>query len=244
VASVYTGDPSVPFFLDDIPRLLVYALPPMVALALVALDAAFAHQVAPPPRAAYGNPLAVGSVALAAVVALVPLVTLDPYRRADLSGPRDGRYVLTFCRESLAEAQRLAAGRQVDYEPERRSFLPTKIVPQLMGRMRWFLRDGWGPDAAYGLGSVVSASPSAALVVPCLEREDLMAGLSLQAPRATTVRVSLNRRVIAELPAGPEPQRHRLLLPGGRLVRGDNELRFDMGSPGLRLLGLRLRAAR
>jgi len=244
VASVYTGDPSVPFFLDDIPRLLLYALPPMVALGLAALDAAVAHREAPPPRAAYGNAVAAGSALLALGVALSPVLTQDRYRRADLSGPRDGRLVLTFCRESLAEASRLAAGRQVDYEPERRSFLPKKIVPELMGRMRWFLLDGWGRGAAYALGPVVSESPSAAVVVPCLAREDLMASLSLQAPAATRVRVSVNRHLVAELPAGPEPQRHRLLLPGGRLVRGDNELRFDTEAPGLRLLGLRLRAAR
>lgn len=244
LASVYTGDPRVPFFLDDIPRLLLYALPVMIALGLVALDAVVAHRDAPPRRADYGNPMALGSALLALAVALAPLLSQDPYRRADLSGPRDGRYVLTFCRESLAEAGRLALGRQLDYEPERRSFLPRKIVPELMGRMRWFLRDGWGLGAAYGLGPVAAEQPSAALVVPCLEPEDLLATLSLQAPRAMTLRVTVNRHVVAELPAGPEPQRHRLLLPGGRLVRGDNELRLDAPGPGLRLLGLRLRAAR
>lgn len=244
LASVYTGDPRVPFFLDDIPRLLLYAMPLMIALALAGLDAVVAHREAPGPRAAYGNTLAVAAAVAALAIAGAPRLTQDPYRRADLSGPRDGRYVLTFCRESLAEAERLALGRQVDYEPERRSFLPPKIVPELMGRMRWFLRDGWGPGAAYGLGPVVAERATAALVVPTLEREDVMATLSIQAPNAVSVRVSVNGNGIADLPARPEPQRHRLLLPGGRLVRGDNELRLDATAPGLRLLGLRLRAVR
>lgn len=243
-ASVYTGDPTVPFFLDDIPRLLVYAMPVMVALGLAALDAVVAHREPPPARAGYGNRTALVSAALALAVALAPLVTQDAYRRADLSGPRDGRLVMTFCRESLVEAERLALGRQVDYEPERRSFLPKKIVPELMGRMRWFLRDGWGAWAAYGMGPVVAAERSAVLALPCLAPEDLLATLSLEAPRPIHVGVEINGRAIVELPVGPSAQRHRVLLPGGYLFRGDNELRLEATEPGLRLLGLRLRAAR
>ncbi len=244
LASVYTGDPKVPFFLDDIPRLLLYAMPLMVALGLVGVDAVIAHREAPPPRLACGNRTAVLSYAAACVLAALPLLSQDSYRRADLAGPRDGRYLLTFCRESLAEARRLLAGRQVDYDPERRSFTPGKIVPELMGRMRWFLRDGWGQGAAYGTGPVTAQAASAAITQPALQPEDLFATLSLQAPRAMPVRLSVNGRSVVELPVGPEPQRHRVLLPGGYLFRGDNELRLDATEPGLRLLGLRLRATR
>jgi hypothetical protein len=244
LASVYTGDASVPFFLDDIPRLLLYALPWMLALALVAVDRVVAHRQAPSPRLVYGARVALLTYAAAWLLAAVPLIALDPYRRADLSGPRDGRYVLTFCRESLAEAARLAAGRQVDYDPERRSFTPKKILPELMGRMRWFLRDGWGRGAAYGVGPVVSESASAAIALPILAAEDLFATLSLSAPQPMPVRVLVNGRAVVELPVGPEMQRHRLLVPGGYLFRGDNEVRLLGTGPGIRLAGLRLRSTR
>jgi hypothetical protein len=113
-----------------------------------------------------------------------------------------------------------------------------------MGRMRWFLREGWGEAAPYGVGPVVADSPEAALVLPCLRPADLNATLSLQAPRAMPVRVSVNGRVIAELQARPEPDRLRVVVPGGVLFRGDNEVRLLAPEPGVRLLGLRLRAAR
>ena len=65
-ASVNLGERSAPFFLDDIPRLLIYALPFLVALALVAWDRAFAHFEAPAPRLVYGTgaALAIACVAL------------------------------------------------------------------------------------------------------------------------------------------------------------------------------------
>lgn len=110
--------------------------------------------------------------------------------------------------------------------------------------MRWFLRDGWGAWAAYGMGPVVAAERSASLALPCLAPEDLLATLSLEAPRPIQVGVEINGRAIVELPVGPSAQRHRVLLPGGYLFRGDNELRLQATEPGLRLLGLRLRAAR
>jgi len=243
-ASVYTGDPSAPFFLDDIPRLLIYALPFLIALALAGLDALIAHQGTPGRRVVYSVWTGTLSGASALGLAALPLLVQDPYRRADLSGPRDGRYLLTFCRESLSEARRLAQGRQVDFEPERRSFTPGKIVPELQGRMRWFLRDGWGPGAVYGVGPVVAEEASSGLVLPALVPEDMFATLSVQAPLAMRVRLRVNGLAVVELPVGPEPQRHRVLVPGGRLFRGDNDMRFDAPAPGLRLLGLRLRAAR
>jgi hypothetical protein len=244
VAAVYTGDPSVPFFLDDIPRLLIYAMPFLIALALSALDGLVAHRAAPGPRLVYGVGTGFLGGALALALAALTPVVQDPYRRADLSGPRDGRYVLTFCRESLHEARRLSEGRQVDYDPERRSFTPVKILPELMGRMRWFLRDGWGRGAAYGTGPVVAEDASAALVIPALVSRDLFASVSLRAPQPMRIRVRVNGTAMVELPVAPETRRQRLLVPGGLLFRGDNELRFDAPAPGLGLVGLRLRAVR
>jgi hypothetical protein len=157
-------------------------------------------------------------------------------------GNVNGRLVLTFCRESLAEARRLEQGRLVDYDPERRSFVPQKTFPELMGRMRWFLRDGGRRDAPYGEGPVVAQAPTAALVLPCLRPEDLNATLALRAPRDMP-RVALNRRVVVELQARAQLDRLRVLFPGGLLFRGGNEVRLLADRPGLRLVGLRVRAA-
>src|SRR5262245_10912802 len=243
-ASVYTGDASAPLFLDDIPRLLLFALPLTLALALVALDASVAHLEPPGARFAYGMRAALATGLAGLALGALPAFALDPYRRADLSGPRDGRLVLTFCRESLAEAGRLEQGRLLDYDPERRSFVPRKTFPELMGRMRWFLRDGWGKDAPYDEGPVIAEAATAALILPCLWPEDLNSTLSLRAPRDTPVRVALNGRVIAELQARPQLDRLRVLFPGGLLFRGDNEVRLLADQPGVQLVALRVRAAR
>lgn len=241
VASVYTDDPSVPFFLDDIPRLLLYALPVMLALAL----ALFSGRAAPPPRAParYGDAVAFGCAFLALAFALSPLL-LDPYRRVPLRGPRDGRLVLAVCRESLTVAEALARGRTVAYDAETRSFTPGKTVPELLGRMRWFLRDGWGPRPQYGSGPIVAEAVASTLLVPAFVPEDLNAVLLVSAPAAWSVRVEVNGRAIAEAAVTAEASRVRLVIPGGTLVRGDNLLRLVAPAPGLRLHDLRLRAAR
>jgi hypothetical protein len=229
-ASVSTGDRTQPFSLDAIPRLLLYALPLTVALALVAWDAAFAHLEEPRPWIVYGTPVALATGLAALLLGTLPAFALDPYRRANLTAPRDGRLVVTFCRESLAQARRLDEGLLVDYD--------------LKGQVRWFLRDGWGARPHEGSGPVVAQSSEASLVLPCLRPEDLNATLALQAPGAMPVRVAINGRVVAELRVRTESDRLRLLVPGATLFRGDNELRLLTPEPGLRLLGLRLRASR
>lgn len=243
-ASVYTASPSVPFFGEDIPRLLLYAMPLTLALALVALDAVLRHLGPAASRAHFGAPLASFGALAAIGLALLPLRTQDPYRRVDLRGPRDGRFVLALCRESLAEARRLAAGRLVDLDPERRSFVPGKTLPELAGRMRWFLRDGFGHQPQYGTGPVTTRERVASLLLPCVKPEDWNLSLVASSPAPMRVRLVLNGRGVGELELTSEPSKQRVVLPGGVLFRGDNELRFVADVPGIRLHELRLRAAR
>jgi hypothetical protein len=244
-ASVYTAEPSVPFFGEDIPRLLLYALPVTLPLALAVLERALGRvrsAAAPvaPPRAA----TAVACAGFALAVALLPLLLQDRYRRADLRGPRDGRLVLTFCRESLGQAESTAAGRSVDMAPERRSFLPGKSYPQLASQMRWFLRAGWGRQPAYGNEPVVSQAASASLVIPVFVPEDLNLNLIGSAAQPRHVTVFVNGRGVGEMDLADALSRQRLVLPGGALFRGDNDLRFESAAPGFRLHELRVRAAR
>ncbi len=244
VASVYTAAPSVPFFGEDIPRLLLYAMPLTLALALLALDAVFRHVGPEVPPSRPGAPAAALGALAAVGLALLPLLTQDLYLRADLNGPRDGRFVLAFCRESLREARRLAAGRVVDLDPEGRSFVPGKTLPALAGRMRWFLRDGFGPKAQYGTGPVIAREAEATLLLPCLSPEDWNLGLVASSETPMRVRMLLNGRGIGEIELSSEPKKQHVVLPGGVLFRGDNELRLVADAPGVRLHELRLRAAR
>ncbi len=242
-ASVYTAEPSVPFFGEDIPRLLLYAMPLNLALGLAVVERVFRHREAAEPVRPLEMRLAVGASLLALVVALAPLATQDRYRRADLRGPRDGRFVLTFCRESLEQARLVAAGRAVELAPERRSFVPGKSFPELAGQMRWFLQRGWPPAARYS-GPVVAAAGEATLVLPSVDPQDLNLNLVASAASPRRVAVLVNGQGVGEMELADTPSRQRFVVPGGTLFRGDNELRIVSEGPGVRLHELRLRAAR
>jgi len=245
-AAVYTGDalPAPLFYADDVPRLLMYALPLLFSLALHAFSST------PParPALAAAGPLrswlAAAAWGGAAVFAALPLLALDSYRREDLRGRNDGHLVLAFCRQSRAFARRLGRGRLVVYEPEGRRYLRGSSDPVHMERMRWFLREGWGPTPHYGMGRVVMREPAAALIVPCFEPRDLVMAIQLSAREAVAVRLEMNDRPLATLEVGPEAPRQRVDVPASSLFRGDNRLRLR-AEPGaevrLELLNLRLR---
>lgn len=243
VASVYTAEPSVPFFGEDIPRLLLYAMPLTLALGLMAVGRLFRHADLPVPSRPLDARLAVAAALLALAVAVLPAASQDRYRRADLRGPRDGRFVLTFCRESLAQARLVAAGRAVDLAPERRSFIPGKSFPELAGQMRWFLRRGWPREARYQ-GPVITEDARATLVLPGIAQQDLNLNLVASAAPPRRVAVLVNGQGVGEMELGAELSRERFVVPGGTLFRGDNELRFVAEGPGVRLHELRLRLAR
>ena len=163
------------------------------------------------------------------VAAALPFTALDPYRRADLRGRTDGPFVLAFCRDSLAFARRLAAGRLVTYDPVGRRFKAGKSDPRHMERMRWFLRGGWGERPEYGMDEVTTQAARAGLVVPVLDPRDLILTLDLRAKPPTPVRVVVNGASAGELVAA-QPSKQRLKVPGSLLFRGDNELTFETGS--------------
>ena len=238
-AGIYTGGsfPADHFYTDDVPRLLIYAMPMLLALALVALQRLVdglgrepGTDHAPAPNG-FKDALTVASVlALGAAVAL-PLTSLDRYRRADLRGRTDGPFVLAFCRDSRAFARRLASGRPVVYDPVGRRFKAGRSDPRHMERMRWFLREGWGERPEYGMEEVTMEATSATLVVPVIDVRDLVLTVDLRAPRPVAVRLSMNGLPLGELMAGPEPVRQRLSAPRASLFRGDNRLTFE-ASPG------------
>ncbi len=236
-ASVYTEDRrEMPFFPEDVARLLIYALPLLVPLALCAFRWSRPEAPAPPLRLPRALDAAAAFAAIACVLA--PRLALDSYRRVDLRGPHDGRLLLALCRESFTFAQRLDRGRPVAYAPETRRFLPDRSDPHLLERMRWYLRDGWGRMPHYAPGAVVMTGREAGIVLPCFRPADQEIVLTLSAPVESSLRVDVNGRTIGTVRAGAEPARARLQVPADVLYRGDNALRImgtEDGAPQARL---------
>ena len=243
-AGIYTGGPfpADHFYADDVPRLLIYALPLFLALAVVALE----RLVAGPAREPLAEPAPAPSpvkatVAIASALALVaavvlPVTALDRYRREDLRGRTDGPFVLAFCRDSLAFARRLAADKPVVYDPVGRRFKAGKSDPRHLERMRWFLREGWGERPEYGMEEVAVAATSASVVVPVLDLRELTLAVDLRAPQPVAVRLAMNGLPLGELTAGPGPARQRLRIPAHAIFRGDNRLTFQaQGGPASRV---------
>lgn len=237
-AASYVGQGGLTalFFSDDVARLLIYALPVVLPLALHGLGLIRDAGVnGPRPRAHAQRWLALA----AALVAASPLATLDHYRRADLRGPRDGRRVLAFCRQSLAFARRLERGKLVDYAVHDRRFFVGRSYDHYLELMRWFLLDGWGHAPQYGVGPIEMQEPRATFVLPCFRPEPLLLTLDLGAETQTPVGVEVNGHPVGMLLASPATPRGRFVIPGDVLFRGDNEVALVTKHPGSRVrLGL------
>jgi hypothetical protein len=229
------------FFAADVTRLLLYALPLLIALALMAFfPLASAPEPSPPARGASRSSI-VGAVAAAAIVISLPLF-LDRYRRIDLRGARDGPLVLALGRESLQAAQRLERDRPVVLDAATTGYEWGVSPPEEMGRMRWFLREGWGSRAHYGTGDVVMQEARASLLVPCLRPRELEAVLRLDAPSPRAVEVLVNGRRLGERIVGPSGIESVVRVPAEALFRGDNVLTLAApDGPGLRFRSLVLR---
>jgi len=254
-AAVYTDGPfpSDQFYAEDVPRLLAYAVPVLLALALVPLREMRPAWLRPAAGGQTGDPfprsarvaITAASIGLAIVAVALPLVLLDRYRRIDLRGRTDGPWVLSFCRESLAFARRLDEGKPLVYEPTGRRYKPGRSDPRHMERMRWYLREGWGEWPEYGMEVAQMQPPRAGVVLPVLEPREVTLGLDLRAERPVAVRVEANGHPVGTVEARPDPSRQRLNLPAASLFRGDNRLTFtvlDPESPPVGLWVLNLRA--
>jgi hypothetical protein len=231
------------FFAADVTRLLLYALPLLIALALMAFFPLASKPETPPPARAASRSSIVGAMAAAAIVISLPLF-LDRYRRIDLRGARDGPLVLALCRESLQAAQRLERARPVVLDAATTGYEWGVSRPEEMGRMRWFLREGWGARAHYGTGDVVMQEARASLLVPCLRPRELEAVLRLDALSPRAVEVLVNGRRLGERIVGPSGVESVVRVPAEALFRGDNVLTLAApDGPGLRFRSLVLRPA-
>jgi hypothetical protein len=241
-AGVYTGESQVAhFFAGDVGRLLIYALPLWIPLALLAL-APWTRKTPPPPPHPGRAVAGLATAASLLFLIWIPLA-LDRYHRLDLRGSRDGPLVLGLVRESLRTASRLDRGRAVTFTPASHRYSWGLSDPGQLGLLRWFLREGWGTLPHYGLDDIVMEGKTARLLLPCLTPRDLELVLALGASERQRLRVLVNGRAVGSAEAGPEPVESVLSVPGGLLFRGDNQvtlIRADGAGPVLLLkLGYR-----
>ena len=223
-ASVYVGTAEQPsmFFSGDISRLTLHVVPFLVVLCLIALDRVWPHLGAAPPPIRLAQPWHALAAVLSAASMLVPLALLDRYRRVDLSSVRDGLVVLATTRETLRTAARLERGAVLTFKPEDYRFVPRKSEAPQMGRMRWFLREGWGFQAYYDVKAMAMAAAEANVLLPCFAPRDTEIVLALTASPPTRVEALVNGQALAAREVDSSGAELVLRVPGSLLFRGDN----------------------
>ncbi len=228
---------------SNVTRLLAYALPVLIPLALVALDRVLSHmRDAPPPMRPMRLLEAVCLLGLAACLAF-PFLALDRYRRAPLHSTRNGIYVMTLCLESLETARKLERGESVAWDLDDFRFDPASAQDNARAdRMRWFLREGWSEDAWAGEARI--SGRAASLLLPALTPKDRALVLALSAPAGEPVELSVNGVSVGGARLGEVVADHRFQIPGRLLYRGDNLLTLTRASdsqPGPRLHEIEIR---
>lgn len=239
----------VTFLSDDIPRLLLYALPAALPLALVALDGVLTRDPGGEPGLpdwpSWAGPTA---AVVALLTCLAPFLVIDGYRRVDLQGTRDATAMLAVFRGSLEAAEALDEGEAFVFDTTAGRYseaLPKRHNLSDLRRVRWFLRSGWGAAASRQGGEPGMAGGEAHLLLPCLRPRDLEAALRLSAPRETRLAVAVNGRPVGDLLVGPVARDLVVRVPASTLFRGDNDFRLtavETKEPGVRIARFTFRA--
>ncbi len=218
-AAAYTGEGvASSFFADDVERLLLYTIPFLAAMA-VQLDPGKIEPMVFRGRLGAGR----AAMVAAAVLMLAPLA-LDPYSRVDLSTSRDGPYVLGFARESLKTARRLARGETVVFDPEQRKFAWGVSPRTELAKLRFFLRDGFGPVAHYGIHDIRIRESKATLILPMLQPRAIRLTLTMDARESVWIAAVAGTSHLGEVLIGPAAVQATFHLPADSLFRGDNPI--------------------
>jgi len=238
----------VTFVSPDIDRLLLYALPGVIPLALVVLQRAGSLATGEPSRATAPTRRSVAVwTGLAAAAMTLPFLLVDRYRRVDLQGARDAPVTLAVLRETLHTAQDLENGGEFVFDPKQGRFsrgLEQPFDLSQLRRVRWFLRDGWGPLAQKQAADVVMQGREATILLPCLRPQDLDVRIALDAPSPVRLIATVDGRPVGDALVTPDGSEALARVPAALLVRGDNlvELAALEGEPPprVRLLALRV----
>ncbi len=241
-AAAYTGEgAATSFFLDDVCRLLIYVVPFAAALA-VHLDPA--HQR---PRDLPPSPWLQTAAQVLVMASLLAPLALDRYSRVDLRASRDGPYVLGLARETLRMARKLDRGETVVLDPAERKFAWGVSPPSELQKLRFFLRNGFGPLAHYGIHDIKMRETAATLVVPVLEPRRVAIRVTMDARESAWVTFLSGGRKVGEALVGPQAVTVTLDVSAALLFRGDNpiEMRCEKAGTALpRLLRLELNQPR
>lgn len=237
-AAAYTGEgAATSFFADDVRRLLIYAIPFVAALA-VHLDPAH-HR----PPGLPSSPWPERAAQALVIASLLAPLALDRYSRIDLTTARDGPYVLGFARETLKTARKLDRGETVVLDPAERKFAWGVTPPNELQKLRFFLRNGFGPLAHYGIHEIRMREASATLVIPALEPRRLAIRATMDARESVWITFLAGGSKVGEALVGPQAVTVTLDIAEARLFRGDNpiEMRCEKAGTALpRILRLEL----
>lgn len=219
VAAAYTGEgAATSFFAGDVKRLLIYAIPIAAALA-VHIDPG--HEGV---RSLPSSPRTQRVAMVIAILLLLAPAALDSYSRVDLSTSRDGPYVLGFARETLKTARRLDRGETVAFDPAERKFAWGVSPPNELTKLRFFLRDGFGPLAHYGIHEIRMRETRATLIIPILEPRPLKLTLTIDARESAWIAVLAGTSHLGEALIGPQTVQATFEIPAKSLFRGDNPI--------------------
>lgn len=233
---------SSAFLAGELPRYAIYPLLLLLPFALAPLQrlggrARAAAGAAPPASAGATSSTtqrALYGVALG--LALIPLVALDTYQRAELEG-RVGPRLLDLVRKGRGAAEALAQGRPVTLDAEETSASARQDASAY--QLGWFFGRGWRLTPERAVGMLAS---EAVLLVPLLEPRPLDLELELEAGATAVLAVAINGVHVGRVPAGPGVSSSRLRLPASALFRGDNRLTLAReGAAELRFHGATLR---
>lgn len=217
------GPRAVPLFGGNVLRLLLYALPLLLPLALIALDRVWPN-IADRPDPWRAPRWVLPAATVAAIVLVLTPLTLDRYRRLPLHHTRDGPLVLATCRQTLSTAARVERGEVVTFEPARHEFVWHVSDIHGLNRMRWYLKDGWGPGPHYSTGDAVMRERRADILLPCLRPRALEVVLSADAAGGELVDVLVNEHPVGQAWLRDETTQTVVRVPAAVLFRGDNVL--------------------
>jgi hypothetical protein len=209
------------YSVSDLPRLALFAWPPLLPIALAGLGFKRTPTAEPDSRGRLSFLAAPLSLSVLAICALMVALT-DPYRRAPFGPDPDPVTFVGRVRETLKTARALDRGETFVFEagtgrfsqPVEQTFNLTDVR-----RQRWFLYRGFGRGAAFSSG-VPSFMREAQLLLPVLTPFPLNMSVEFEGAANAEVEVSVGGRRVARVHTG-----HRgasFLIPPNLLIRGDN----------------------